>query len=113
MKSECHDHGACPSIPLPESKIGLELAKLDAGWQLIQGSPNDTFTRNKISREFKFNSYLAGVDFVSKVAKIAEEMNHHPDIYLGFKKVRIDYWTHNAQGVSEIDFQAAAKIDKL
>lgn len=78
------------------------------GWQLA-----DEQDKTKIRRRFKFDSYMAGVDFVSRVANLAEEEGHHPDIYLGYKRVTVRLMTHNIGGLSENDFVMAAKIDKL
>ena len=77
-------------------------------WELID--ENGGF---KIRKRFKFDSYLAGVDFVNKIAKIADMEGHHPDIYLGYQKVTVNLMTHNIGGLSENDFVMAAKINQL
>ncbi len=107
MKTECKDHGACPSEALSESEINSEMKKLNAEWKLEKNQSH------KISREFKFKNFSQALEFVNKVGAIAETMNHHPDISLKWGYVCVEYWTHNANGLTQMDFQAAAKIDAL
>ena len=51
--------------------------------------------------------------FVNRVADLAEEEGHHPDIHIHYNRVRFDIWTHAINGLSENDFILAAKIDSL
>lgn len=106
MTTRCKDQDACPSKALTGEEIKRFAMSVDANWHYEQAP--DTMTR-----EFKFASYKAGVDFAVKLAQIAEELNHHPDIYIGYKTVRVTYWTHNANGLTHMDFAAASKIDEL
>lgn len=68
---------------------------------------------HKIRRQFKFKDFLEAMNFVNKVAKIAQEEGHHPDIYIFYNKVQLDLFTHAVGGLSDNDFIMAAKIDKL
>ncbi len=63
--------------------------------------------------EFHFSSYKEGLEFVNKVANIAEEMDHHPDIYLGYRKVSLEIMTHSAGGITELDFEFAKKVEEI
>lgn len=65
----------------------------------------------KISKEFKFKDFIGAINFVEKVAGIAEEEGHHPDIHIYYNKVVFELWTHAIGGLSENDFIMAAKID--
>jgi len=68
----------------------------------------------KIKKEFKFKDFKEALLFVNKVGAIAEEENHHPNIYLyGWNKVRINLTTHAIGGLSMNDFVLAAKIDSI
>ena len=67
----------------------------------------------EISRLFSFPSYGAGLSFVNSVAALAEAENHHPEMVLGYKKVRVSYTTHSEGGLSELDFGAAGRIDAI
>lgn len=92
------------SPPLSKKKQDEYYSELNPDWEL---------TGKKIKREFTFKGFMNGVEFVNKVAKIAENENHHPDIYLYYKKVVIELSTHAVGGLSENDFIVAAKIDFL
>jgi 4a-hydroxytetrahydrobiopterin dehydratase len=70
--------------------------------------------KTKIKREFEFEDFKRAVEFINKVADLAEHEGHHPDIYLyDFKKVRLTLWTHKIGGLHRNDFVLAAKIDQL
>jgi 4a-hydroxytetrahydrobiopterin dehydratase len=57
---------------------------------------------------------MAGIDFFNKVAEVAEEDGHHPDLHIaGYRNVAVELWTHAIGGLSENDFILAAKIDRL
>ena len=66
-----------------------------------------------ITKEFKFKNFVAAMKFVNRVADLAEEEGHHPDIHIHYNIVRFDIWTHAIDGLSENDFILAAKIDAL
>jgi len=67
----------------------------------------------KIIREYLFVSYRHTMDFVNKVANLAEEEGHHPVMHVYYGKAVIELWTHAIDGLSENDFILASKIDKL
>lgn len=69
--------------------------------------------QKKIFREFSFVSYKHTMDFVNKVANLAEEEGHHPVMHVYFGRVGIELWTHAIDGLTENDFILAAKIDVL
>ena len=66
-----------------------------------------------IQRVYHASKFMEGIDFVQKVARAAEENNHHPDIIINYKRISIRYWTHTASGVTLADVQMAQKIDPL
>lgn len=68
---------------------------------------------NKITKEFHFKDFKEAMSFVNKVANIAEEEGHHPDIYIFYSLVRLTLWTHAAGGLTENDFILAAKVNEL
>jgi 4a-hydroxytetrahydrobiopterin dehydratase len=63
--------------------------------------------------DLRFSSYMAGVHFACAVAEMAEQMNHHPDIHIGWRRVRLSIQTHSAGGITELDTQFAARVDEL
>ena len=83
-----------------------QLGKLN-GWYL-------THDGQRIRKDWTVKHFLAGMDFFNKVAEIAEQDGHHPDLHLeGYRQVWIELWTHAIGGLSENDFILAAKIDEL
>ncbi len=69
---------------------------------------------NKLVREFKFKDFSEAFAFLTRVAIEAEKMNHHPEIYNVYNKVKISLQTHDAGNtVTDKDHKLAAAIDKL
>ncbi|TDJ72562.1 MAG: 4a-hydroxytetrahydrobiopterin dehydratase [Planctomycetota bacterium] len=66
-----------------------------------------------LQREFLFADFVAAFGFMTQVALVAESMDHHPDWSNVYRTVRITLSTHDVGGLSELDFQLAAKIDAL
>ena len=66
-----------------------------------------------ISRTFQFKDFPAAVKFVDAVAQLAEEEWHHPDIDIRWNKVTLALTTHDAGGLTQMDFALARKFDRL
>lgn len=67
-----------------------------------------------IVKTLSFENFMQVIEFVNKVAEIAEDEDHHPDLLIhDYKKLKISLTTHAIGGLSENDFIMAAKIDKL
>lgn len=69
--------------------------------------------RVRISRIFLFSTFMNAIDFITKIAALAEQENHHPEIKISYRKVTVILTTHAVHGLSENDFVIAAKIDNL
>ena len=66
-----------------------------------------------IVRELKFADFAAAIAFVDRVAELAEQANHHPDILLhGWNKVRLTLSTHSEGGLTDADFRLASRIEE-
>jgi 4a-hydroxytetrahydrobiopterin dehydratase len=74
-----------------------------AGWQVEAGELVKTFT---------FNDFRASLRFVNRVGELAEAAGHHPDIDIRYNRVRLRLTTHDANGLTEKDFNLAAQADK-
>ena len=72
-----------------------------------------TLTLSSISREFQFKSFVEAMAFVNNIAALAQEQDHHPDIFISYKTVRLTFTTHRIGGLSQNDFIMAAKVDRL
>ncbi|HEY1714276.1 MAG TPA: 4a-hydroxytetrahydrobiopterin dehydratase [Solirubrobacteraceae bacterium] len=69
---------------------------------------------DEIVRERRFDDFKEAVAFVNRVADVAEEANHHPDILLhGWNKVKLSLTNHSAGGLTEVDFTMAERFDAL
>lgn len=69
---------------------------------------------NKLIKEFEFDNFLAAIDFINQVAKVAQNMDHHPEIKNIYNKVTLTLSTHDAgDTVTDKDRQLAAFIDQL
>jgi 4a-hydroxytetrahydrobiopterin dehydratase len=66
-----------------------------------------------LEREFEFDSFPAAVAFVDRLAEVAEAENHHPDIDIRYKRVRVRWTTHSAGEITERDRELAARTDEL
>jgi 4a-hydroxytetrahydrobiopterin dehydratase len=65
-------------------------------------------------RDFKFDDFAGAMAYVNRVADLAEEVNHHPDILVhGWNNVRLTLTTHSAGGLTSSDHEMARRIDKL
>jgi 4a-hydroxytetrahydrobiopterin dehydratase len=78
-----------------------------SGWRL-------TGDGQRIRKDWEVKNFLVGMDFLNRVAEVAEQEGHHPDLHLeGYRNVWIGLWTHAVGGLTQNDFILAAKIDQL
>ena len=87
--------------PLPEGSIDQRLAARP-GWSR-QG--------DEIVKTYELPSFPEAIAFVTRVADVAERANHHPDLDIRYRKVRVALSTHDEGGITEKDFALAAEID--
>lgn len=65
-----------------------------------------------IVRDWRFADFAAAITFVERVAELAEEANHHPDILVhGWSKVRLTLSTHSEGGITAADLRLAGRLD--
>jgi 4a-hydroxytetrahydrobiopterin dehydratase len=102
-------------IDLQERKSNFSLLNPNEIEMLIHELSHEWSVKrmNQIEKEFRFDTYLEGLTFAIQAALIGEQVNHHADIFLGYKFVRITVWTHNVSGLTKADFVLAAKIQTL
>jgi 4a-hydroxytetrahydrobiopterin dehydratase len=69
---------------------------------------------DEIVREWRFDDFGEALAFVNRVGEVAEDANHHPDIFLhGWNKVKLSLTNHSAGGLTETDFAMAGRLDGL
>ncbi len=79
----------------------------------LEGISSWTVENEKLHKEFQFDSFVEAFGFMASVALIAESMNHHPEWFNVYNRVTVDLATHDAGGISALDFELAKKIDAL
>ena len=88
---------------MSEEAIEAKLGELD-GWTVREGS---------IRKSFVFADFVEAFGFMSSVALVAERMNHHPEWFNVYKTVDVALNTHDAGGITSLDFELAAAMDRL
>jgi 4a-hydroxytetrahydrobiopterin dehydratase len=81
--------------------------------ELMPQIPSWSLHNKEIDREFRFKDFRQAVDFVNQVAAVANDQDHHPDIFISYNKVNLTLSTHKAGGLTMNDLILAAKIDLL
>ena len=84
-------------------QIRAQLAKTE-GWRL---------SGKRISRLFVFEDFMQGIRFLNRVARLAEAMNHHPDITINYNKIKLSLTTHDEGGLTMKDFRLARRISRI
>lgn len=88
---------------LTEEELQAALAHLP-GWAAEGGA---------LVKSFSFSSYLAGIEYVNRLAARAEAANHHPDLSIGWRKVGVVLSTHSAGGITALDVSLAREAEAL
>lgn len=66
-----------------------------------------------LTRSLEFPTFMQAIDFINQVARAAEEMDHHPDILISYRRVTLNLSSHDVGGVTSRDLALDAKIDLL
>ncbi len=95
-------------MPLTATVVTEQLVALNASlatpWSQEQG---------KISKTWTFKNFRAAFGFMTQVALLAEKLDHHPDWSNCYNTLSITLWTHDAGGLTELDFKLASMIEKI
>ena len=91
------------ALKLDDQMIAQRLVELE-GWTLKDG---------KLHRSFRFGDFVAAFGFMSSAALVAESLNHHPEWFNVYNKVQVDLTTHDAGGITDLDFRLAARMNEL
>ncbi len=92
-----------PRQPLSRTEVDARLAGIP-GWTLADG---------KLCRTFAFSDFIEAFGFMASAALVAQQLDHHPDWHNVYNRVEIALWTHDAGGLTELDFRLAAKLSEL
>ena len=77
----------------------------------LKAVPDWSKRAQTIFRTFTFEGFLKSIDFVNRIARKAQKINHHPDIDIRFDKVKLTLTTHDEGGITEKDFSLARQCD--
>lgn len=88
---------------LSDTDIQARLGSMP-GWSVADG---------KLHREYAFKDFVRAFGFMASAALVAESMNHHPEWFNVYSTVRVDLATHDAGGITELDFTLAGKMEEL
>ena len=77
---------------------------IPAGWEVVDGA---------LERTFELPSFPEAIEFVNRVAAAAEEANHHPDIEIHYRQVKLRWWTHSELAITDRDRELAARSGSL
>jgi len=88
---------------LSDDQIKEKLKELE-GWQLVNG---------KLHKEFQFKDFNQAFGFMTRAAIHAEKMDHHPEWFNVYNKLKVDLMTHDAGGITENDVKLAKILNSL
>ncbi len=71
------------------------------------------YDNKKLNKSYSFKTYINGIDFINKIAELAEKNNHHPDIYIGWCNVNISITSHDLGGVTTKCVNLSIGIDRI
>ena len=91
--------------PLEKKEVDRLLNELPSKWLV-----NEVGHLYKV---YEFQNFIDTMIFVNKIADIAEQEDHHPDLAVSYGKCIVEIWTHKINGLTESDFILAAKIDNI
>ena len=88
-----------------EIEAGLEAmdTRGESGWSLVDG---------KLNKTFSFSDFITAFSFMNRCALVAEKMNHHPEWFNVYGTVRVDLTTHDAGGITDLDFALARVMEE-
>jgi 4a-hydroxytetrahydrobiopterin dehydratase len=90
----------------------MKLSRAEAE-QKIKTLPGWTLDGDSITTQYTFKDFPEAIAFVNRLAPEAEAADHHPDILINYKRVRLTYSTHSEGGLTDKDFAGAATADRL
>jgi 4a-hydroxytetrahydrobiopterin dehydratase len=87
------------------AELERQLGGAASGWRVVD--------EHHLEKEYRFRNFAEALAHLNRVGAMAEQQQHHPDLYLAWGKLRVTIWTHKIDGLTESDFVFAAKCDAL
>ena len=85
----------------------------DAVRERLRAHPAWQYEKGRLHREFRFAGFSEAFGFMARVALFAEKLDHHPDWTNVWNRVSVSLQTHDAGGVTDLDFRLAAEMDRV
>jgi 4a-hydroxytetrahydrobiopterin dehydratase len=97
------------------NRIRLDPAAAEQALSALNSTVENPWTlaEGKLHKEFHFADFVEAFGFMAKVALVAESMDHHPEWFNVYKTVRVDLSTHDAGGITELDFALADRMERF
>lgn len=95
----CHE-----SVPLDPERVAAMHRQLHDGWHLLDG--------RRLEKEYRFADFAAALASANRVGAMAEMEGHHPTLVISWGSLRVSWWTHKCDGLTESDFALAAQTDQ-
>jgi 4a-hydroxytetrahydrobiopterin dehydratase len=91
--------------PLKGTQLTHLLTKLNSNWDHVE--------ETKLVKDYKFTNFSRALEFANLVGEMSDDLNHHPDLRLAWGKCKVEIWTHRIDGIAEMDFVYAARVEKI
>jgi 4a-hydroxytetrahydrobiopterin dehydratase len=91
--------------PLEDSVVQDLLIKVGGNWHINE--------QGHLAKTYEFSNFMKPMEFANKIAELAEQEGHHPDLTISWGTCIIEVWTHKINGLTESDFILAAKIEAI
>ena len=91
----------------------MKVLSADEIQQKLGAIDNWTVQQNALQRNYTFNNFIEALDFMNQIGALAEAANHHPELHNVYNKLVVRLNTHDANGITDKDFDLAAKISVL
>jgi 4a-hydroxytetrahydrobiopterin dehydratase len=99
--------------PLTEEERRPLLSEIDSEWSVFERPDAKHERVTLLARTYAFKNFVDAMTFANGVGSVAEDQQHHPDLFVAWGKVGVEIWTHKIGGLTESDFVFAAKCDRL
>ena len=93
------------AVPLKGDALKALSKELVPGWMVVD--------EHHLSHIFRFADFAEALIVLNRIAELAEEQAHHPDLYIAWGILRVEVWSHTIDGLTESDFILCAKIDRM
>jgi 4a-hydroxytetrahydrobiopterin dehydratase len=99
--------------PLDDAQIASLLPQVGSGWEVVERADPKHGAVNVLTCVYRFKDFAQAMEAATRIAAMAEEQQHHPDLHVSWGRLGVDVWTHKIGGLTESDFIFAAKCDAL